>query len=55
MILTEGHLGKFKVTGRKMVEIVLDPYLSYGENIGSSYFMLRLLMTRGSVVIVQGH
>lgn len=33
MILTHGHLGKFKVTGRKSAKYVFGQYLFYGESL----------------------
>jgi hypothetical protein len=33
MTLTQGHLGKGKVTGRKSAKFVFGPYLSNGETL----------------------
>lgn len=33
IILTQGHLGNFKVTGKKSTKLVFGPYLSYGERL----------------------
>lgn len=33
MIFTQGHLGKFKVTGRKSVKFVPVLYPTYGETL----------------------